>query len=187
MKVLLIKDVYKLGRAGDIKKVADGYGRNFLLPQGLAVLATEGAMKQIEKIKGQAEIRRNAQNNELKGISDQINGITVTFPAKAGETGKLYGSITTQDVATAISEQVRFEVKRQQVDMQPIRSLGEFTAHVRLTMDLVPEIKIIVHREGESADSVTAQPEEEKAEKKKGGRKAKQEEAAPAEETAKAE
>ena len=176
MKVLLIKDVYKLGRAGDIKKVADGYGRNFLLAHGFAVLATEGALKQVQKIKAQAEIRRSAQNDELKGLAEQIKGVSLTFPAKAGETGKLYGSITTQDVATALSEQTRFEVKRQQVDMQPIRTLGEFTAHIRLTMDLVPEIKIIVHREGESADSVTAHPVEEKVEKpKKGGRKTKAE------------
>jgi large subunit ribosomal protein L9 len=152
MKVLLLKDVYKLGRAGDIKKVADGYGRNFLLPQKLAVLATAGALKQVEKIRSQAEIRRTEQNSELKGLSDQINGITVVFPAKAGETGKLYGSITTQDVATAIQEKTRFEVKKQQIDMQPIRNLGEFIAHVRLTMDLVPEVKIIVHREGEAIE-----------------------------------
>ena len=156
MKVLLIKDVYKLGRAGDVKKVADGYGRNFLLPQGLAMLATEGALKQVQRIKSQAEIRRNAQNNELKGIADLIKDVTLVFPAKAGETGKLYGSITTGDIATALTEKVRFEVKRQQVDTQPIRTLGEFTAHVRLTMDLVPEIKIIVHREGESPETVTS-------------------------------
>jgi large subunit ribosomal protein L9 len=156
MKVLLLKDVYKLGRAGDIKKVADGYGRNFLLPQKLAVLATPGALKQVEKIRSQAEIRRTEQNSELKGLADQINGITVVFPAKAGETGKLYGSITTQDVATAIQEKTRFEVKKQQIDMQPIRNLGEFTAHVRLTMDLVPEVKIIVHREGETLDDGTS-------------------------------
>ncbi|MBL8050509.1 MAG: 50S ribosomal protein L9, partial [Anaerolineales bacterium] len=112
MKVLLMKDVYKLGRAGDIKKVADGYGRNFLLPQGLAVLATEGAMKQVQKIKAQAEVRRNAQNDELKGVADLIKEATLVFPAKAGETGKLYGSITTQDIATALSEKIRFEVKR---------------------------------------------------------------------------
>jgi large subunit ribosomal protein L9 len=176
MKVLLIKDVYKLGRAGDIKKVADGYGRNFLLPQGLAVLATAGAMKQVQKIKSQAEVRRTTQNDELKGVADLIKGVTLTFPAKAGDTGKLYGSITTQDIATALSEKIRFEVKRQQVDTQPIRTLGVFTAHVRLTMDLVPEIKIVVHREGESADSVTEHGEE--AKPKKGARKAK-EEAAP--------
>lgn len=149
MKVLLLKDVYKLGRAGDVKKVADGYGRNFLLPQKLAVLATPGALKQTEKIRSQAEIRRTELNSELKDLAAHINGITVVFAAKAGETGKLYGSITTQDVATAIQEKTRYEVKKQQIDMQPIRNLGEFTAHVRLTMDLVPEVKIIVHREGE--------------------------------------
>ena len=183
MKVLLIKDVYKLGRAGDIKKVADGYGRNFLLPQKLAVLATEGALKQVQKIKAQAEISRNAQNNELSGVAEQIKTVTLTFPAKAGDTGKLYGSITTQDIASALSEQIKFEVKRQQVGIQPIRSLGEFTGNVRLTMDLVPEFKIVVHREGESADSVTAAApvEEEKVEKKKGG---KSKEAAATEETA---
>ena len=104
----------------------------------------------------QAEIRRTEQNTELKGLADQIKGITVVFSAKAGETGKLYGSITTQDVATAIQEKTRFEVKKQQIDMQPIRNLGEFTAHVRLTMDLVPEVKIIVHREGEAIDDGTS-------------------------------
>ncbi|MBI5351564.1 MAG: 50S ribosomal protein L9 [Chloroflexi bacterium] len=172
MKVLLVKDVYKLGRAGDIKRVADGFGRNFLIPQGFAVLATEGAMKQIQKIKVQAEVRRASQNNELSGLAEQIKGVTLTFAAKAGDTGKLYGSITTQDIATALSEKVRFEVKRQSVDIQPIRALGEFTAHVRLTMDLVPEIKIIVHREGESAEA-NAEPAE--AEKPKKSRKAKEE------------
>ena len=160
MKVLLLKDVYKLGRAGDVKKVADGYGRNFLLPQKLAVLATPGALKQTEKIRSQAEVRRTEQNSELKGLADQINGITVVFAAKAGETGKLYGSITTQDVAAAIQEKTRFEVKKQQVDMQPIRNLGEYTAHVRLTMDLVPEVKILVHREGEAIDDGSSAAED---------------------------
>ena len=152
MKVMLIKDVYKLGRAGDVKKVADGYGRNFLIPQGLAVLATPGALKQVERIRAQAEIRRTEQNEELKGLSGEIEGVVLTFTAKAGETGKLYGSITTQNVADALQEKTRYEVKRHQIDMQPIRDLGEFTAHVRLTMDLVPEIKIIVHREGEAVE-----------------------------------
>src|SRR5215208_4422826 len=152
MKVLLIKDVYKLGRAGDVKKVADGYGRNFLLPQKMAVLATPGALKQTAKIRSQAEVRRTEQNSELKDLSNQINGLTLVFAAKAGETGKLYGSITTQDVANAIQEKTRFEVKKPQIDMQPIRNLGEFTVHVRLTMDLVPEVKVIVHREGEALE-----------------------------------
>lgn len=162
MKVLLIKDVYKLGRAGEVKKVAAGYGRNYLLPQGLAVLATPGALKQVERIRGQAEIRRTELNSELKELADGINGLTLNFTAKAGETGKLYGSITTQDVAHAIQEKTRYEVKKQQVDMQPIRNLGEFTAYVRLTIDLVPEVKILVHREGEAieeAEQVEETPE----------------------------
>ena len=160
MKVMLVKDVYKLGRAGDIKKVADGFGRNFLIPQGLAVLATAGALKQVDRIRSQAEVRRTEQNSELKDLAKHINGVTVVFSAKAGETGKLYGSITTQDVATAIQEKTRYEVKKAQIDMQPIRTLGEFTAHVRLTMDLVPEVKIIVHREGEAIEETAAAPAE---------------------------
>ena len=180
MKVLLIKDVYKLGRAGDVKKVADGYGRNFLIPQKMAVLATPGALKQIEKIRSQAEIRRTEQNSELKDLSNQINGLTLVFSAKAGETGKLYGSITTQDLATAIQEKTRFEVKKQQIDMQPIRNLGEFTAHVRLTMDLVPEVKVIVHREGEALEEGTPAKAEAPAQQ------AQTEEPAPATEAAEA-
>jgi large subunit ribosomal protein L9 len=133
------------------------------------VLATPGALKQVEKIRSQAEIRRTELNSELKDLASQINGVTVVFAAKAGETGKLYGSITTQDVATAIQEKTRFEVKKQQIDMQPIRNLGEFTVHVRLTMDLVPEVKVIVHREGEALEeaddaSAPAQPAQAQAE-----------------------
>ncbi|MBV6396065.1 MAG: 50S ribosomal protein L9 [Anaerolineales bacterium] len=175
MKVLLIKDVYKLGRAGDVKKVADGYGRNFLVPQGLAVLATAGALKQVDRIKSQAEVRRSTQNEELKEVAALINGVALDFAVKAGETGKLYGSITTQDVATALTEKIRHEVKRQSVDMMPIREVGEYTAHVRLTMDLVPEIKIVVHREGESADELQEKAAQDRAaakEEKKRSRKA---------------
>ncbi len=177
MRVLLIKDVYKLGRAGDVKKVADGYGRNFLIPQKLAVLATPGALTTAEKIRAQAEVRRTALNSELKDLADHINGVTLTFAVKAGETGKLYGSITTQDVAAAIQEQTRYEVKRQQVDMQPIRELGDYKAHVRLTIDLMPEIKIIVHREGEAAEPIAEA--EAKPAKGRGRKKAEEAEAAP--------
>ncbi len=180
MKVLLIKDVYKLGRAGDMKKVADGYGRNFLLTQKLAVLATPGAMKTAEKIRSQGEIQRAALNNELKDLADHINGVTLTFAVKAGETGKLYGSITTQDVASGIQEQTRYEVKRQQIDMQPIREIGEFKAHVRLTIDLMPEIKIIVRREGEAAETAPAPKAESEAKTHKArGRKKSEETPAP--------
>ncbi len=125
MKVLLIKDVYKLGRAGDVKKVADGYGRNYLLPQGLAVLATPNALKQAEKIREEAIKQRAALNQEMSAIAQVLNGLALGFPAKAGETGKLYGSITAENVANAIKARTGIEVKRQQIDMQPIRALGE--------------------------------------------------------------
>lgn len=150
MKVLLIKDVYKLGRAGDIKKVADGYGRNFLLPQGLALLATEGAIRQAEKIRTEATKRRAALNNEMASVAEVLKTLALAFPVRASETGKLYGSITTQQVVDGIKAKTGVEVKRQQVEMQPIRKLGEFAAHVRLTVDLVPEIKVFAYREGDA-------------------------------------
>jgi large subunit ribosomal protein L9 len=149
MKVLLLKDVYKLGRAGDIKKVADGFGRNFLLPQGLAVLATPGAIKKAEFIRASAAASRTVLNNEMAGVAEKLNGLMVAFPSKAGETGKLYGSITTQMIAEAITKRSGVTVERRQIEVQPIRTLGEHKARVRLTIDLVPEIKVYVHREGE--------------------------------------
>jgi large subunit ribosomal protein L9 len=149
MKVLLLKDVYKLGRAGDVKKVADGYGRNFLLPQGMAALATAGALKQSEKIRTEATKKRAVLNNEMGSVAEVISGLALGFPSKAGETGKLYGSITAQDVAVAIKAKTGVEIKRQQIDLQPIRTLGEHKAHIRLTMDLIPEIRVVVYREGE--------------------------------------
>ncbi|PWH14369.1 MAG: 50S ribosomal protein L9 [Anaerolineae bacterium] len=158
MKVLLIKDVYKLGRAGDVKKVADGYGRNYLLPQGLAVLATPNALKQAEKIREEAVKQRAALNQEMSAIAQVLNGLALGFPAKAGETGKLYGSITAENVANAIKTRTNIEIKRQQIDMQPIRTLGEHVVHVRLTMDLVPELKVVVFREGEADPTLKTAP-----------------------------
>ncbi len=150
MKVLLIKDVYKLGHAGDVKKVANGFGRNFLIPQGLAILATPGTLKQVDQIRKKAAERRAVLNNELSGVASQISGKVFTFASKAGETGKLYGSITTQMIADAINQKLGTNIDRHLIEVEPIRTLGEHKARVRLTVDLVPEIKIIVHREGEA-------------------------------------
>ena len=166
MKVLLIKDVYKLGRAGDVKKVADGYGRNFLLPQGMAVLATAGAMKTAERIRNKATERRTVLNDEMSVVAEALKKIQISFGARAGETGKLYGSITSQEVVDAIQKKTGITVKRQQLDMQPLRTLGEHTVRIRLTMDLIPEIKVTVYREGEAEPSLpieepAAKPEEE--------------------------
>ncbi len=161
MKVLLIKDVYKLGHAGDIKRVADGYGRNYLIPQGLAVLATSGAIKQADYIRKEATVRRNVLNKEMGGLADRIKGMRVAFASKAGETGKLYGSITTQMIAEAVAEKLKTEIDRRQVESEPIRTLGEHTARIRLTVDLVPQITVVVHREGEAVELEDEQAEEE--------------------------
>lgn len=149
MKVLLIKDVYKLGRAGEIKKVAAGYGRNYLIPQGLAIPASPGAMQQAERITVKATERRAALNEELGDIAEVLNGKTLTFPVKAGETGRLYGSVSDEEIIKVIAELYQIEVERRQVETEPIRQLGTFKIPIHLTMDLVPEITVIVHREGE--------------------------------------
>jgi large subunit ribosomal protein L9 len=150
MKVLLLKDVYKLGRAGDVKRVADGYGRNYLLPQGMAVLATDEALKSAVRIREKANIQRAIVNQEMDAVAKQISGITLVFPSRASETGKLYGSVTTQMIADAIKAKTGVEVARRQIDSQPLRMLGEYKIHVRLTVDLIPTIDVIVHREGEA-------------------------------------
>jgi large subunit ribosomal protein L9 len=164
MKVLLTKDVYKLGRAGDIKRVADGYGRNFLLPQGLAVLATAGAMKQVDAIKTKAVSRRAALNEEMGSVAEVLTKVLISFAGKAGETGKLYGSITTQMIADQIFEKTGIKIERRQIDSQPIRNLGEHKARIRLTVDLMPDVKILVYREGEAPAAQAAQVEQEKVE-----------------------
>ncbi len=150
MKVLLIKDVYKLGHAGDVKKVADGFGRNFLIPQGLAVLATPGALTTIDKIRAKAAVTRAALNQEMSGLAEQLEGVELTFVSKAGETGKLYGSITSQMISDALNEKMGTKIERHQVESEPIRNLGEHIATVRLTIDLNPKVKVFVTREGES-------------------------------------
>ncbi|MFZ3070201.1 MAG: 50S ribosomal protein L9 [Anaerolineaceae bacterium] len=151
MKVLLIKDVYKLGRAGDIKKVADGYGRNYLIPQGLALPATDGSIKLAESIGKKAGEKRAVLNNELKGVADILSNMQLDFAVKAGETGKLYGSVSSQMIADKIKEQSGIEVERHQIVMEPIRTLGEYDLPIHLTIDLIPEVKAVVRREGEAA------------------------------------
>ena len=150
MKVLLLKDVYKLGRAGDVKRVADGFGRNYLIPQGMAVLATLGAMKQAEHIRARANEQRAVLNKEMDVIAKRVAGLTVTFSAKASETGKLYGSVSTQMIAEALQKKSGVEISRRQIDAQPLRTLGTYKVNVRLTVDLVPQVNVIVHREGEA-------------------------------------
>ena len=147
MKVLLLKDVYNLGRAGDVKKVADGYGRNFLLPKGMAVLATAGMLKQADRIRTTATKVRELVNAEKSGLSEQLANLELKFVTKAGESGKLFGSITQQMIVDAIKEKLNVEIDRHQVESQPLRDVGEHKVRVRLTFDLIPQVKVLVEAE----------------------------------------
>ena len=160
MKVLLLKDVYKLGHAGDVKKVADGYGRNYLIPQGFATLATSSSIKQAETLRQNAAISRAKQNAELAGVADKLNALTLTFAVRASETGKLYGSVTTTQISEEIKRATGLEIERRNIVSQPLRALGEFKLPVRLTSDLIPAVKVIVHREGEAPKPAAAAPTE---------------------------
>jgi large subunit ribosomal protein L9 len=151
MKVLLLKDVYNLGRAGDIKKVADGYARNFLIPQKFAVLATKGALTHVERIQEAAAKQRQIMNEEMAELASKIEGLELNFFAKVGESGKLFGSITQQMIAEAISEKIGVEVDRHRVESQPLREAGEHMVKIRLTFDLIPEVKVNVESEDEAA------------------------------------
>lgn len=161
MKVLLLEDVYKLGRAGEVKKVAPGYARNYLMPEGLAVLATPGAMKMAGRIMKQGEVKRAIVNQELGGVAAQLEGKRFTFAAKASETRRLYGSINTQMIAETVSKEIGVSVEAKQIESQPLRMLGRHVVAVRLTVDLIPEIEIIVYREGETPESALEEDERE--------------------------
>ena len=160
MKVMLLKDVHRLGQAGEVKKVADGYGRNYLIPQGLAALATPGVLKQAERIRENASRERARLNQEFSAIAEQLTGLRLTFAVKAGETGRLYGSVTTSMIAEAIEMTTGVKIEHRQVDSRPIKMLGVYSVTVRLTLDLVPEVTVIVHREGEPPETAYALEEE---------------------------
>jgi large subunit ribosomal protein L9 len=160
MKILLLKDVYKLGRAGDVKKVANGYGRNYLIPQGFAVLATPEAIQQADYIREVADKERAILNEEMSGIAEQMEDVRLTFPVRASETGRLYGSVNTRMIAEAINEELDLDISHRQIDAQPIRMIGEHTIPVRLTVDLIPEIDVVVYREGETPEESIEEAEE---------------------------
>jgi len=157
MKVLLLRDVYKLGRAGDVKKVADGYGRNYLIPQKLALLATPGTLKQADRIRQSGLAERARLNQEMTAVAERLRGLNLTFVARAGETGKLYGSITTGDITEAIERDTGVHVDRRHVAHQPLRELGTHSIPIRLTVDLVPEVTVVVTREGEETGAASVE------------------------------
>jgi large subunit ribosomal protein L9 len=151
MKVLLMQDVVELGVAGEIYSVAGGYARNYLMPRGFAVLATKGALKQAEEIK-QAGIRRRAkERSNAEAQAQVINGKKLLFIANAGENNRLYGSVTTADIAERLSEAVGFEVDRRRIMLdQGLRELGIYTLAVRLMPEVTANFNVAVVREGEN-------------------------------------
>jgi len=148
MKVLLTETVENLGSAGEVKKVADGYARNFLIPKGLAVPATEGALKQAE-LRRQAETRRQKQEEvKAESLARTLSQVTLTFQAKAGEKDKLYGSITNADIAEALEREIGRAIDKRKVELEePIRELGSYYVPIKLLPDLAPRITVIVERE----------------------------------------
>lgn len=149
MEVLLIEDVDNLGYAGDVKRVAPGFGRNYLIPHRLAVLATPGSLKQAETIRKAAEKRRAQQMEDAKAIANQLRDLTLLFERRAGETGKLYGSVTSTDIAEAIYDRTGIEIDRRKIALaEPLRQLGEHTVTVKIVIDLSVDIKAEVLPEG---------------------------------------
>ena len=147
MKVLLKVDVENLGYAGEVHKVANGYGRNYLLPQGLAVVASDGMMKQAEAWRQKAEARRAELRAEYEALSAKIATVSLSFSARAGETGKLYGSITTAQIADELNETLGTEIDRRKVGVEPLRQLGSHQVVVRLSGEFQPEFTVIVEDE----------------------------------------
>jgi len=159
MKVLLLRDHDKLGKAGDIKNVADGYARNFLLPRRLAVLATAGALKQAETVRRAEEKRRARLFAEAQAVAHQLTGTTLIFRALASETGKLYGSITAGDIAEAVQREKGLELDKRRIELrEPLRSLGTHTVSVRLAAELVPSLTVIIEPQTEAAAAEGTQP-----------------------------
>lgn len=150
MKILLTQDVETLGKVGEIKKVPDGYARNFLIPKGLAVLATEGAIKQASlQRKTQDKLQRQAEE-EAASLAEILWQLTLTFKAKAGEKDRLYGSITSADIVEALERQTGHAFDKRKIQLKgAIHELGVHKVPIKLIPDVVPEITVVVEREEE--------------------------------------
>jgi large subunit ribosomal protein L9 len=147
MKVLLKEDVENLGYAGEVCKVADGYGRNYLIPKGMAVLASPNVMKQADIWRTRAEARRAELRAEHELLSVSVEQTTLTFTARAGDSGKLYGSITTAQITDALNETLTTEIDRRRVGTDPLRQLGEHKVIVRLSSEFQPHVTVIIESE----------------------------------------
>ena len=149
MEVILKEDVPKLGHRGDVIKVAEGYGRNYLLPRKLAIEATKANKAVIEQMK-QAAVRRSAvEKADSEALSRQLEGVSVTLQRKSGDKDQLFGSVTSGDIAEAL-ERKGFNIDRRKIQLHdPLKTLGEFDVPVRLHRDVTSRVKVIIEKEAE--------------------------------------
>lgn len=148
MKIILQKTVERLGDPGDVADVADGYARNFLIPRGLAVKAEKGTMRHAESLKRSHETRIDARKSELETLAARLVQAPVVVKARAGEEGKLFGSVTAADIAEALSAQTGVPIDRRDVHLdEPIRSIGTHEVTVHLHPEVDPVITIEVQPE----------------------------------------
>ena len=147
MEVILKEDVAKLGSRGDVVKVAAGYGRNFLLPRKLAIIANEGNKAVIAQMKS-AAVRRSAKEKaQAEELGKQFEGVSVTFIRKSGEHDQLFGSVTSGDIAEAL-EKKGFNIDRRKIALhEPLKTLGEFTVPVKLHKDVTAHLKVVIEKE----------------------------------------
>jgi large subunit ribosomal protein L9 len=145
MEVILRQAVDNLGHPGDIVEVSSGYARNFLLPRGVAFEATPGNKKRIAQEKERLEAAENARRAAAQTIADRLAEVSLTFSAKVGEEGKLFGSVTATDIAHQLETQGFTEVEKRMIDLhEPIKALGVYKVAIRLHADVKPEIKVWV-------------------------------------------
>jgi large subunit ribosomal protein L9 len=150
MKVIFLRDVAGIGRAGQVKEVADGYARNYLIPKGLAKPANEGAVRQAEEEKALAERRYGRELSAAQTLAEQLNNLTIRFQAKVGEQDILFGTITSADIAEGIQNKIGVEVDRRKIEVgEPIRRPGIYSIPIHLMGDLEPRVNVVVEREAE--------------------------------------
>jgi large subunit ribosomal protein L9 len=149
MKVLFKRDVPDVARAGQVKDVADGYARNYLIPRGLAVAATPGALKQVADVQAAAARHAVEEEEHARGLKDRLEATPVVLQSKAGAQGRLYGSITTADVAEAIQRQLGTSLDRRHLEIaEPIRQLGSYQVTARLHRGVTATLTVEVRAEG---------------------------------------
>ncbi len=147
MQVILLEEVSSLGKAGDLVKVSDGYGRNFLIPQNKAILATEKNIKVLEHQKRLVQHRMTKTKKDVQKMAQEIEALSCTFAKTVGESGKLFGSVTTMEIEAFLKEN-GFDVDRKKIQLdEPIKSVGMFTVPIKLHQDVVAQLKVWVVQE----------------------------------------